>query len=95
MRVLHQAPPPAATSVTRSPSRASVLRNSAAAAFARWAVKGARWMSSKKITNVRPGRRRSLPTLVETRGRGAGWPAGATGISMASKLTIVCGTPFS
>ena len=54
MRVLHQAPPPEATRLTRSPSRTPVLRNWATAALARWPPARVRWMSSKRITNERP-----------------------------------------
>src|SRR6266545_2030754 len=88
IRVLHQAPPPVATRLTRSPSRTPVLRNWATAALALWPPARVRWMSSKRITNERPVCD-SRSMLVDTRGRGAGFSEATAGSCTASKSVIV------
>ena len=55
MRVLHQAPPPVATRLTRSPSRTPVFRNCATASLARWAWNGREVHVVEDDTNVRAG----------------------------------------
>ena len=73
MRVLHQAPPPVATSDTRSPSRTPLFRNSATAPLAWMPWKRVIWMSSKTRMKVRPVRS-SRRWLLEMIGlRGAAW----------------------
>ena len=85
MRVLHQAPPPVATRLTRSPSRTPFFRNSATATLARWAWNGVRWMSSNDHEERPAGvGRRSV--FVETRGRGTASLGASAGTWTASKL---------
>ena len=94
MRVLHQAPPPVATSVTRSPSRTPVFRNCPMASFARCAWNSVRWTSSKTITNERPVRS-SRDVLSESAGLRAGSVEEAAGTCTFSKLVTSWGTPSS
>ena len=94
MRVVHHAPPPVATSDTRSPSRTPFFRNSDTAALARWAWKGVRWMSSKTRTNERPVRD-SAVWLLEMRGRSGVVSLAVAGTCTLSKLAMVCGLSSS
>src|SRR5688500_14119371 len=94
MRVLHQAPPPVATRVTRSPSRTPLVRNSVTATLARRAWKGVRWMSSKTMMKVRP-LWISGAMLDEIRGFAGGATEGLAGTWTASKAAISCGSPSS
>src|SRR6266571_4433760 len=94
IRVLHHTSPPVPMSVTRSPSRIPFFRNAATATLARWAWGIARWIVSKRITNVRPVRA-SGSVLVEMRGGSFGVAEGAAGSWTASKLAIVWGSPSS
>ena len=94
MRVLHQAPPPVATRLTRSPSRTPVRRNWATAALARWAEKGDRWMSSKRMTKERP-LCDSRSRLVDMRGRVGVTAEAVGGSSTASKLVTLWGASSS
>src|SRR6185295_8837624 len=94
MRVLHQAPPPLATRLTRSPSRTPALRNWATAALARWPPARVRWMSSKRITNERPACD-SRSRFVDTRGRGAGFSLATAGSCTASKSVMAWGSSSS
>ena len=94
MRVVHHAPPPVATSDTRSPSRTPFFRNSDTAALARWAWKGVRWMSSNTRTNERPVRDSGV-WLLEMRGRSGVFSLAVAGTSTLSKLAMVCGLSSS
>ena len=95
MRVVHQAPPPVATRLTRSPSRTPVRRNSATAPLARCAWCGVRWMSSNTTTNERPVRDLRREVGGDPRPGRACVADAVAGTSTASKLAIFCGLSSS
>src|SRR5262245_1047422 len=94
MRVVHQAPPPVAISVTRSPSRTPDFRNSVTATFARFDWKGVRCTSSKTSTNERPVRTSGV-VLLESLGLAGVVAAAVGGTWIASKDVMDCGSPSS
>jgi hypothetical protein len=86
IRLLHQAPPPVATRLTRSPSRVPLCRKDATADLARCAWAGVKWTSSNTTMKERP-ERASAPVLTEIRGRTAATSGALSGNWTASKLT--------